>query len=200
MKVALIGGLLLLALAGTGSAQRAPGTSRYDPVFRKYSKRFFGAGFDWRIFKAQGMAESNLDSVASSWVGARGIMQLMPSTFLEIQTKNPEMTSIDDPEWNIAAGVRHDRSLWRLWTDPDTENDRRNFMFASYNAGRTTILNAQATAQSRNLDHRLWPSIEAVAPEVPKWRYQETLGYVRKIDANLKRMNDRGDVSAMPRH
>jgi membrane-bound lytic murein transglycosylase F len=186
----------ILITAGAAAGQKAPGSSRYDPVFRKYSKRFFGAGFDWRIFKAQGMAESNLDSAATSWVGARGIMQLMPSTFSEIQSKNPLLVSIDDPEWNIAAGVQHDRSLWRLWTDPDTDNDRRNFMFASYNAGRTTILKAQAAAQSRNLDHHLWPSIEAVAPEVPRWRYQETLGYVRKIEANLQLMNDRGDVPA----
>jgi hypothetical protein len=44
------------------------------------------------------MAESNLSETAKSWVGARGIMQLMPSTFQEIQPKNPEMTAINDAE------------------------------------------------------------------------------------------------------
>src|SRR6185369_9269115 len=48
---------------------------RYDPYFKKYSKRFFGVGFDWRLFKAQGMAESELNPNARSFVGARGIMQ-----------------------------------------------------------------------------------------------------------------------------
>ena len=192
-----LGVLLVATLTGGLAAQKAPGTSRYDPAFRKYSKRFFGPGFDWRVFKAQGLAESNLDSAAKSWVGARGIMQLMPSTFQEIQTKNPDLSSIDDPQWNIAAGILHDRSLWRLWTDPGSEGDRRNFMFASYNAGRSTILKAQATAQSHNLDHRLWQSIETVAPEVPRWRYQETLGYVRKIDGNLHRLTDRGSLLAV---
>ena len=89
--------------------------TRYDSFFRKYSKRYFGVGFDWQLFKAQGMAESELNAAARSYVGARGVMQLMPSTYQEIQSKRPEFQSIDDPEWNIAAGIMHDRYLWRLW-------------------------------------------------------------------------------------
>ena len=90
-------------------------TDRYDDTFRKYSKRFFGVGFDWRIFKAQGMAESNLDMNAKSSVGAQGIMQLMPSTFQEIRSKNPEIKAINHPEWNIAAGIYYDHQLWKQW-------------------------------------------------------------------------------------
>ena len=158
-------------------------SGRYDDTFRKYSKRYFGVGFDWRIFKAQGMAESNLDTAATSWVGARGIMQLMPATFHEISSKNPEMSKIDDPEWNIAAGIYYDRILWRLWALDSIEDHRKEFMLASYNAGRGTILNAQTMARLDSLDHRSWPAIEAVAPKVRRWRYNETLGYVRRIDS-----------------
>lgn len=112
-------------------------------------------------------------------------MQLMPSTFGEIQTRNPELTSINDPEWNIAAGIYYDRSLWRLWAEHPTNLDRRNFMLGSYNAGRGTLLRAQGTARSRNLDHRCWSSIAEVAPVVRGWRYRETLEYVRRIEANM---------------
>lgn len=166
--------------------------ARYDDVFRKYSKRYFGVGFDWRVFKAQGMAESNLDSAATSWVGARGIMQLMPKTFQEISSRNPEMSRIDDPEWNIAAGIFYDRTLWQLWARDSVEDHRREFMLASYNAGRGTILSAQAMARRDSLDHRSWPAIESVAPKVPRWRYNETLGYVRKIDSLQARMDAKG--------
>lgn len=158
-------------------------TDRYDDVFRKYSKRYFGVAFDWRVFKAQGMAESNLDSAATSWVGARGIMQLMPNTFHAIASANPEMSRIDDPEWNIAAGIYHDRVLWKLWAADSIDEFRREFMFASYNAGRSTILSAQATARRDSLDHRAWPSIELVAPKVRRWRHRETIGYLRRIDS-----------------
>jgi membrane-bound lytic murein transglycosylase MltF len=170
----------------------ARSAQRYDDTFRKYSKRYFGIGFDWRLFKAQGMAESGLDSAATSWVGARGIMQLMPATFGEISSKNPEISRIDDPEWNIAAGIFYDRQLWKQWAADSVEDHRREFMLASYNAGRGTILNAQAMARRDSLDFRSWPAIESVAPKVRRWRYTETLGYVRKIDSLHARMDEKG--------
>lgn len=188
---------LLILWARPLPAQRH--LDRYDDVFRKYTKRFFGVGYDWRVFKAQGLAESNLDPTATSWVGARGIMQLMPSTFLAIQSRNPTFASIDDDEWNIAAGVYHNRQLWRLWLRDSVESaDHRRFMFASYNAGRVPILRAQSLARARALDPRLWASVEQVAAHVRRWRHRETLGYIRKIDANLARMDARGRVVRSP--
>lgn len=157
-------------------------TDRFDDTFRKYSKRYFGPGFDWNYFKAQAMAESSLDPGAQSPVGARGLMQLMPSTYQMIQTRRPELGSIDDPEWNIAAGIMHDRYLWRLWSQDIAETERRYFMFGSYNAGEGTITRATTAARAQNLDHSQWSNIETIAPSVPRWRYRETLGYVRRID------------------
>jgi soluble lytic murein transglycosylase-like protein len=157
--------------------------ARFDPTFQKYTKRFFGPGFDWQYFKAQAMAESGLDPDAESWVGARGLMQLMPSTYKQIQTARPEFGAINDPEWNIAAGIMHDRYLWRYWGGKGVGDAQRNyFMFGSYNAGEGTIGRAVQTAKARELDTFLWPNIELVAPNVPRWRYRETLGYVHKID------------------
>ncbi len=156
--------------------------NKYDDTFRKYSKRFFGPGFDWKLFKAQGIAESNLSPEALSWVGARGIMQLMPSTFKEIQTANPEFELIDDPEWNIASGIYYDRVLYKAWKEIDDEIHKLNFTFGSYNAGRGTIMKAQVKAKDDSLDHKIWESISNVAPKVPKWRYEETLNYVDRIN------------------
>jgi len=157
---------------------------RYDPIFQKYTKRYFGVGTDWRWFKAQGMAESDLTPTARSRVGARGIMQLMPSTYGQIKSALPKFGAIDDPEWNIAAGILHDRDLWTLWGRDVPETERWAFMFASYNAGEGTIMRARRTAAAARLDHSRWPAIESVAPKVERWRYSETLGYVRTINAN----------------
>jgi membrane-bound lytic murein transglycosylase MltF len=166
--------------------------ARYDDTFKRYAKRFFGAGFDWRWFKAQGMAESNLDSAATSRVGARGIMQLMPSTYRAIQSKDPALGAIDDPEWNIAAGIRHDRYLWRLWSPRvNAGDDHLAFMFGSYNAGEGTIGRAAQAAQRVAGGAPGWAHVEQVAPEVPRWRYRETLGYVRKIRAHHATMRAR---------
>ena len=162
--------------------------SRFDATFKKYSKRYFGVGFDWRRFKAQGLAESGLDPSARSRVGAHGVMQLMPSTFHDIQTQRPEFASIDDPEWNIAAGIMHDRYLWKLWLSTVPDDERYRFMFASYNAGEGTITRATQVAKASALDDVLWSSIEQVAPTVPRWRYRETLGYVRTIEQSYERL------------
>jgi membrane-bound lytic murein transglycosylase MltF len=184
---------VFLALSTSTSAQDAV-TDRFDDTFRKYSQRFFGPGFDWRIFKAQAMAESNISMTARSWVGARGIMQLMPATFREIHSKNPDMVSMDKPEWNIAAGIFYDRQLWNQWEVQAGEGDRLRFMFGSYNAGRGTLLRAQRLALGMTLDPAIWPSIETVAPQVPRWRHTETLEYVVKINGNIGRMDEDGRV------
>ena len=165
--------------------QTRKATERYDPIFRKYTKRYFGIGTDWRLFKAQGMAESDLTPTARSRVGARGIMQLMPSTYGLIQSALPHFGAIDNPEWNIAAGILHDRDLWTSFKrDVPTDEERWRFMFAGYNAGEGTIIRARRTAKAAQLDDRSWPSIERVAPTVERWRYLETLEYVKKIEAN----------------
>ena len=162
--------------------------NRYDETFRRYSKRYFGVAWDWRWFKAQGMAESNLDSAARSRVGARGVMQLMPSTYGFIQSRRPEFGSIDDPEWNIAAGIMHDRYLWKYWAKSVPSDARNPFMFGSYNAGEGTIGRAADSARVVAGGPPTWLHIEQVAPKVPRWRYRETLGYVKKIDSNYARL------------
>jgi membrane-bound lytic murein transglycosylase MltF len=184
----LAASLALTSLPERAAAQRVP-SDRYDGWFKKYTKRYFGIGFDWKMFKAQGMAESGLSPTAKSWVGARGIMQLMPSTYQAISSHRPEMTAIDDPQWNIAAGIMHDRDMWTLWRDSVPDDDRWRFMFGGYNAGEGTIFRAQGVAKASKLNERTWPNIESVAPTVPRWRYKETLGYVHTIQENRKKLS-----------
>jgi membrane-bound lytic murein transglycosylase F len=186
-------GALTAQAGGSAVARRlsAKNASRYDDAFRRYSKRYFGAGFDWHYFKAQGMAESGLDPNATSYVGARGIMQLMPSTYHAITSKRPDFGAINDPEWNIAAGIMHDRYLWKLWTKSISEPERPAFMFGSYNAGEGTIMRAQSVAKGAVGSAEQWVHIEQVAPTVPRWRYRETLEYVRKINGYYAGIRDR---------
>ena len=195
MRATLAALLVLAGLlpSGPALAQVRPHADRFDDTFRKYSKRYFGPGYDWRVFKAQGMTESNLRTSAHSPFGARGVMQLLPRTFHEIATQNPDIRrAINDPEWNIAAGISYDRRLWEQWEADSVMTQREEFMFASYNAGRGTILGAQSVARSQQLDARSWSSIEAVAPTVPRWRWRETIGYVHRIDGHLAQLDEHG--------
>lgn len=147
-------------------------TTQYDHHFRKYSKRYFGPGFDWRWFKAQGIAESGLRKDATSWVGARGIMQIMPATLKEIAEKS-SLALLDDtdPGQNIAAGVFYDRYLYDLWDDVPQHGERLAFTFASYNGGRSRMLRAQERCTA---NCGTWAQVNPYAPE-------ETQGYVARI-------------------
>jgi membrane-bound lytic murein transglycosylase F len=156
-------------------------TTKYDCYFRKYTKRYFGAGFEWKWFKAQAIAESNLKANAKSWVNAKGIMQLMPRTFHEIKKKNPSFVDINEPRWNIAAGIYYDSQLYRKWKARRPFKDKISFTFASYNAGFRNIVKAQKTAKKDGLNENLWLNIRSVAPKVRGWRHKETVGYVDKI-------------------
>lgn len=189
--------LALILLRPVAAGAQPHVTSRYDETFRKYTKRYFGPGFDWRLFKAQAIAESNLRAGATSRAGARGIMQLMPATYHEIRSKNPEITGKwDHPEWNIAAGIAYARQLWTAWTNDFIVDHVREFMLSSYNAGRLTLLRAQRVAEERRLNPKLWPSIETVAPTVPRWRHDETLAYISRVLGNLADMDSHGKLYA----
>ena len=169
------------ALAGEWEKYRKH--KRYDPLFSKYSKRYFGVLFDWRYFKAQAVAESNLNADAKSWVGARGIMQIMPATYEEIRRKDKLIQgSVTDPRWNIAAGISYNRSLYDFWYEDRTLSEKLRFTFGSYNAGKGNVLKAQRRARDQGLNPRIWHSISATLPDVTGKHSQETLNYVRRIE------------------
>jgi membrane-bound lytic murein transglycosylase MltF len=157
--------------------------TKYDSYFKKYSKHFFGPGFDWKYFKSQAIAESNLDSDAKSHVGAKGIMQIMPKTFEEIKYKNPSIKGTSQqPKWNIAAGIYYDRTIWKLWKAKRPFIDKLGFMFGSYNAGKGNILKAQKIAKRNGMDPNRWSSIEKSLKKVTGKHSRETIGYVDKIN------------------
>jgi Transglycosylase SLT domain len=72
-------------------------------------------------------AESNFDPRARSRRGARGLMQLMPSTLRQYVVDNPY-----DPAANIDAGTRHLRGLLDRFELKEA--------LAAYNAGKGAVL------------------------------------------------------------
>ena len=149
-------------------------TDRYDSHFRKHAKHYFGPLVDWRWFKAQAIVESGLDPKAKGPQGSVGIMQIQPKTFRALKEANPHFTQVEDPNWNIAAGIYYNRSLYRLWMDrvPATW-ERLKIALASYNAGYGNIRTAARRAGKPETVKR-WAEIERFAPSI-------TRAYVRRI-------------------
>lgn len=160
-------------------------TTQYDTHFKKYSKRYFGPGFDWRWFKAQAIAESNLRANARNPSGATGIMQILPSTFREIRGKNPSFLSLHEPRWNIAAGIYYDRYLYERWHKRVGKfEEHLDYTFASYNAGFGRISKAFRKAGGSDGEPLPWNQVAAHSPG-------ETRHYVKKIRGLMRHAQPR---------
>jgi membrane-bound lytic murein transglycosylase MltF len=156
--------------------------TQYDGHFSKYTKRNFGPAFNWRHFKAQAIAESRLKENASSHVGAVGLMQIMPPTYKEITNRHRYIKgSSNDPQWNIAAGISYNRSIWNIFKADRPFQDRLDFTFGAYNAGKGNILKAQKLAKRSGINPNVWSSVEQTLPQVTGRHSKETLNYVTII-------------------
>ncbi|OOZ38952.1 hypothetical protein BOW53_13580 [Solemya pervernicosa gill symbiont] len=150
-------------------------SSEYDEYFKKYAARYFGPSFDWRWFKAQAIAESGLNYKATSSSGARGLMQLIPSTYQDIRRDQSHFGELETPVWNVAAGIFYDRQIYRKWRDRP-EQERLYLTFASYNAGYGRVLKALKRVKG---DVKGWDQIKQYLP-------RETRAYVERIRRLMK--------------
>lgn len=81
--------------------------SHYDDLFKKYAKEI---DWDWRMLASLAYTESNFDTTAVSWAGAKGLMQLMPST-ARAMGMPPGMEQ--NPEESIKAAVKYIAEIGR---------------------------------------------------------------------------------------
>ncbi len=162
---------------GTREGTMGDYTAEYDARIRAAVHDVFD-DLDWRIVKAQYIAESGLDPHAISPAGARGIAQIMPDTWemvagrIGLAGSNPF-----DPSASIAVGTHYLAGLHSEWTAPRPAIDRVCLALASYNAGLGHMLAAQKRAGGAS-DYR---SIIAALPRVTGEHARETSTYVRRI-------------------
>lgn len=181
--------VLLCALAGTAAAAGGIWSTRHDEHFRHSSKRWFGAAFDWRWWKAQAMAESALDSTAQSHCGAMGLMQIMPGTWEQIAAKL-DVASPWIVKDAIQAGIWYDARMWAIWRAPRPLVDRVAFTLASYNAGAGNIIRAQRLVPDE-LDENAWSSVAEQLHRITGRHHLETQGYVERIRRFYQELLDR---------
>jgi membrane-bound lytic murein transglycosylase F len=174
----------------------------YYPVIRKYSKRY---GFDWRLIVMQILKESRFREDARSHVGAMGLMQIMPSTAMEIRREMDIEFIANNPRENIAAGIYHLYKQLQNFPDAD-RNNRLMLALAAYNCGVGRIYDAQAAARYLDLDPQTWDAVKICLPQLTRkhWRmhleiwelgvptygyfygYKQTISYVDDIIRNYQ--------------
>lgn len=125
--------------------------SRYDDLFRKYSA---GMDWDWRLLAAQAYAESHFNPRARSWVGARGLMQIMPATG---RSYGARTATLNDPDVSVRVAARFLSDLNRYLLDKvPSDKERTKFIIAAYNCGIGHIYDAMALARKYGLDPTVW--------------------------------------------
>jgi soluble lytic murein transglycosylase-like protein len=154
-------------------------TDRYDQLIEDATAVFLPFGYDWKMLKAQYIAESGLDCTAASGVGAKGIAQFMPGTWTDVRkSMKLPIGNICDPEDGIKTGAFYMNYLLGQWKSDRTTHDRRCLALASYNAGLGNLLKAQKLSGGK----ADYPSIIACLPKVTgKDNAKQTSDYVVRI-------------------
>lgn len=164
--------------------------SQYDHLFKKYAPT---VGWDWRLMAAQAWQESRFKPNARSWVGARGLMQIMPKTARGYRTSVKQLAN---PETNVKVATQLINDLNRYLKKhvPD-DRERLKFVIAAYNVGIAHVYDAIALAKKYGYDPQVWDDNVSKALMMkmnPKYyndpvvkygycRATETVGYVKNI-------------------
>lgn len=162
--------------------------SQYDDLFVHYSKT---VGWDWRLLAAQCYQESGFDPRAVSWVGAKGLMQIMPSTAAHLGLPAEH---IFDEERNIAAGARYLREVQGGFSDIGDPLQRISFTLAAYNGGSHHVRDAMALTEKHGGNPHRWDEVKCYVLRLAEAAYyrdpvvkhgymrgSETVGYVDQI-------------------
>jgi len=104
-------------------AEPCPLPAELRPGFERAAR---DTGLPISMLVAVGQVESSLRANAESEAGARGILQLMPSTAAALEL------NVDDPDSNVLAGARYLRQMLDRFNSTD-------LALAAYNAGPTAV-------------------------------------------------------------
>ena len=152
---------------------------------KKYADQY---GFDWRLIVSQMYQESRFNPMAESWVGAKGLMQVMPRTAKELK-----LTDLEDPEIGIHAGIKYMKWVRERFESELDVKDRMWFTLAAYNAGQGHIKDARRLARKKGWNPNRWFNhVEKALLLLSKKEYakkarhgyvrgQEPVNYVRNI-------------------
>lgn len=124
--------------------------SAFDGLFKKYAPTI---GWDWRLLASLSYQESRFQPTARSWVGAKGLMQLMPHTAIAMGF---DSLKIEEPETSVQAAVKYLKSVEKYFLSIEDGGERIKFVLASYNAGVGHVKDAMALAAKLGRNSEIW--------------------------------------------
>lgn len=153
--------------------------SEYDDLIQEHADSL---GWDWRLLASMIYQESKFNPVSESWVGAKGLMQMMPVT-----AERYGVEDRTDPEDNLEGGAKVLKVLWDRFIDIPDSIQRIKFTLAAYNCGYSHVIDARTLAEEEGIDSYRWD--ECTEESMLKLSYPEfynqsfiKYGYVRGIE------------------
>lgn len=173
--------------------------SPFDKYFKEFAPEI---NWDWRLLAALAFQESEFNPDIESWSGAKGLMQLMPSTASKFGL---DRSTIADPEMNIEAGVQYIKSLNLIFRRIENRDERIKFILGAYNSGPAHVLDAMSLARKFDKNPHIWDNHVAyflIKKEDPDfyndpvvkngyYRGKETVKYVRRTLNTFEKYQNR---------
>lgn len=131
--------------------------SVFDSLFKKYAKKI---DWDWRLLASVAYQESRFNPKARSWVGARGLMQLMPAT---ASRYGADIESLEQPEVSVRVATEYMKRVENIFSYIEDKQERQKFVLASYNAGVGHVRDAMALAEKYGKDPNKWNDVKTFA-------------------------------------
>lgn len=169
-------------------SKKAGVVSNYDALFLRAARH---TGWDWQLIASQCYQESGFDKNAVSWAGARGLMQIMPSTASHYGVSASQLF---DPETNVMTAARHIKDLESKLSAVRDPLERKKFVLAAYNGGYGHVSDAMQLAKKYGRNPHRWNDVSYFILHLSEPRYyrdpsvhygymigQETYNYVNAV-------------------
>lgn len=124
--------------------------SHFDHLFKKYAPE---VGWDWRVIASLAYNESNFDTTAVSWVGAKGLMQLMPRTARAMGIPEGKEQNAEE---SVKAATKYLAQLSRSFSKVTDPVEKMKFVLGAYNAGIGHVFDAMALAEKYGKNKYVW--------------------------------------------
>ncbi len=138
--------------------------SVFDEYFKKAQEKY---GWDWRLVASLCYQESRFNPDVISFGGAFSMMQFMPEIgpIYGVYPDSP-------PEIQIMGGAKKLKKDFDSWKEITDVEQRYKFTIATYNSGKSHVLDARRLAEKYGLNPNIWDdNVEKMMLNLSKREY-----------------------------
>lgn len=160
---------------------------QYDSIFKKYGDNSSKI-LNPKMLKAVCGVESRLNPKAMSKEKARGLCQIVPSTWKSIVKKNKgiPINGYFDPDHSVHASSIILKDITLFWKSIPKDQAMVSIMLASYNAGVGNVQKAMNLCKSKNYT-KFKTCLSSITSDA---NAKQTTNYVKNVELLYSQLNN----------